>query len=474
MAMRSLKWVGMLLALTGALTSSEALAKPLALVGGTVIDGTGQAPIPNGVVILDGDRIVAVGRVGELSPPRGATVVDTKGKYIIPGLMDANVHLFLDVESEVLIRYDGHYEDLILEAAQVALKNGLTTVFDTWGPRQELTAVKRRIAEGRDQGSRIFLAGNIVGFDGPISEDFFVAAAPVIGQAYTDRLNAMWVQGTGRDLLYLAPETVGERIAKYLRESPVDFVKYASSGHVNEAFIAFSPASQKAIVDTTHAASLTAQAHTTSIESLRLAIDAGVDLVQHCDSTGPVPIPASTIAMMVDRKVACAAMIQTQDHLGWAKTHNRRPGFSEAAGITDVNDRNLIRAGATLLLTTDSGVFAPSSYASPILAEMLSAPDLPTRMGDAHFLWLKAASELGMSPMDALQAATSNIAKAYGKSADLGTVQPGKLADLVVLNADPLANPANYRAIAMVIENGAIVDRDKLPVRPVLTTPAHP
>src|SRR6185295_6214957 len=96
------------------------------VVGGTLIDGTGAAPVRDAVVVIDGRKIVAVGRRGEVQVPAGAREISAAGKYIIPGLMDANVHLVLSKDIEFIIRYEGRYEDLIEEADQVALKYGLT------------------------------------------------------------------------------------------------------------------------------------------------------------------------------------------------------------------------------------------------------------------------------------------------------------------------------------------------------------
>src|SRR5262249_51218776 len=97
------------------------------------------------------------------------------------------------------------------------------------------------------------------------------------------------------------------------------------------------------------------------------------------------------------------------------------------------------------------------------------APDLPIELGEGHFRWLAAAAERGLAPMEALRAATSNVAAAYGHADDLGTLEPGKSADLVILGADPLEDARNYRQIVAVMKDGAPGDRDNLPVRPILT-----
>src|SRR5882762_832836 len=148
----------------------------LAIVGAKIIDGNGGAPLEDGVILIEGKRIVAVGN-RDTAIPQQAERISAGGKYIIPGLMNANVHLLQDIRIESLAFYMGCYEELITEAAQVALANGLTTVFDTWGPRRFLMAVRDRIQAGETPGSRIFCAGNIVGFDGPFSDDFIPKAS---------------------------------------------------------------------------------------------------------------------------------------------------------------------------------------------------------------------------------------------------------------------------------------------------------
>ena len=119
-----------------------------AIVGATLIDGNGGPPVAKAVVLVQGDTIAAVGRVGDLRVPEGARRIDGAGKYVIPGLMDANVHLVLGSSIEFVVRHEGRYEDLIEEAAQISLKNGLTTVFDSWGPLQPLLDVRERIKRG--------------------------------------------------------------------------------------------------------------------------------------------------------------------------------------------------------------------------------------------------------------------------------------------------------------------------------------
>jgi imidazolonepropionase-like amidohydrolase len=453
---------------TAAVVPAMADGTSIALIGATLIDGTGSPPIPDGVIIVKEGRFAAVGSAKSVSIPPDATRIDAKGKYVIPGLMDANVHLYFDIETEPLIKYEGHYDDLIVEAAQVALRNGVTTVFDTWGPREPLRRARDRIDHGVAVGSRIFFAGNIIGFDGPFSSDFFQAGD--LAEGFAKEINDMWEQGVGGDLLWRTPDEVRSRVRQYIDSGHVDFLKYGSSGHHYEEFIAFSPETQRAIVEEGHKAGLIVEAHSTSVESLRLEIAAGVDLMQHCEATGIEPMPAATLRTIVDKRIPCATMLKTARYLGWAGTHDYRKNFSEITRIETQNQHALINAHAVLLLTTDAGVLRPEAWTNPQWSSFIKdVPDLSIQLENEPFLWLKAAGEMGLAPMDALLAGTRNIAAAYGKLKDIGTIERGKRADLVVLDADPLQSPENYRAIHLVMKDGVVVDRDRLPTRRYLT-----
>ena len=446
-------------------------AASLAIVNGTVIDGTGSAPLENAVIVIDGERIAAVGAAGKVTVPQDAEVIDAKGKYLIPGLMDANVHLFFSTADLALMyKYEGRYHEMIIEAAQIALKTGQTTVYDTWGPRAALVQARDLINSGEAMGSRIFLAGNIIGFDGPYSADFMPKVAEVATGSFVTEINEMWQQGVGRELMWLEAKAVAERVREYTTKD-VDFLKYASSGHQEMYYLAFSPRVQRAIVEEGHRAGMTVQAHVSSPESLDIAIEAGLDIATHCDISGlVVETPAETIQKMVDRGTACSIMPLTQARLKYLKEKLPNSIVTPYYQFAEKNIRNMIKAGVTLLLSTDAGIFSHEveDHFSKLMGN-INEVDPSTKLGEGHFNALVALEELGMAPMEVLKSATSNIARAYRNDADLGTLEAGKFADLVILDADPLESAKNYRSIHSVIKSGQVVDLDALPTAPIVT-----
>lgn len=450
-------------------------AETLAIIGGTIIDGIAQEPLEGRSIRIAGGRIEAIDRRDEIRLPSDTRVIDARGKYVIPGLMNANVHLLCDVRLENLARHMSHCEDLIAESAQVALKNGITTVFDTWGPRRFLISVRDRINAGELPGSRIFCAGNIIGFDGPFSQDFVAKAPEVASDAFVKRINAIWVENVGRHLMWLPPEHVAQEVRAYIGKG-IDFVKYGSNNHYPGAFLAFSPLTQAAIVEEAHRAGITAQAHTMSVEGLRVAIEAGCDLIQHANMTGPVPIPETTLELMARRKIGAVVFPWTRRGLDWI-LGNVSDAERTAWAASDMNARNLIRSGASLLLANDGSIFAPEAMTDSGLSKSwvaTPAEDSLIRLDQGHFAWFRAMEEKECPPMEMLKAATRNIAVAYGKDKDLGTLEPGKIADMLILDKNPLQAAENYRSIHLILKDGALVNRDALPVNPILTRPAEP
>ena len=457
------------LAMTFALSAADSpAAQSIAITGGTVIDATGRAPIADGVVLIENGIIKAVGPAASTTIPSGVTRVDARGKWVIPGLMDANLHLYLNAYLEELIRYEGRYHEIVLEGAQIALKTGQTTVFDTWGPRADLAKVRDMINAGQAVGSRIYLAGNIIGFSGPLGPDFFLPSAAHATKAFVKRTNDRWEEGTGRELLWMPPDTLRAAMRKYTTLG-MDFLKFGASGHVDMNFVSFSERQMRVIVEEGHRAGMTVQTHTTSPESLDMAIEAGVDIITHGDISGPTyPIPDETIRKLVDRNISVSVLAITKRSLDALTEKNPEGILTPYMKIAATNIRNMTKAGVKLMISTDAGVENPIRLreSSNLAADTV---DARVKLGEGHFNALVSLEEAGMAPMEVLRSATANIAKAYKVDRELGTLEVGKAGDLVILDADPLASARNYRRINSVIKGGKVIDIASLPTAPVIS-----
>jgi imidazolonepropionase-like amidohydrolase len=441
-------------------------ALPLVVVGGTIIDGTGGPPLTDEVILIEGGKITAIARSGQISIPKKASRIDASGKFVIPGFIDGNVHFTFGTSVEYLARYEGHFEDLIEESAQVALKAGVTTAFDTWGPLQPLINVRDKINRGETIGSRMFVAGNIIGFSGPLGRDFNPDSSA--SNMFKKRINALWEENVGPELGFLRPDEVGLEIRKYTSRGP-DFLKYGSSGHSDDRILLFSEEAQHAIVEAGHRSDLTVQCHTTNVESVRIAVAAGVDILTHANITENEPLPETTITMIKDKRISCGILPDTKERYEASlKRHADDPLAKRSLDSRNLNIAHFLEAGIPIMMTTDAGIWSPE-----VVAEMpaeAKADRLDT-LGKGHFIWCRAMAEKGMKPMDILLCATRNVARAYNKLDQFGTLEKGKAADLVILNGNPLDNIGNLETIFLVMKEGRVVERDKLPLKKVVELP---
>ncbi len=444
-----------------------------AIVGATLIDGTGREPVPDGAIVIEGTRIAAVGPRSQVMIPAGARVVDASGKFITPGLIDVNVHLILTIIPEFYVKYEDRLEEIVIESAQIALKYGVTTVRDSWGPLEPLLRARDRINAGEKVGSRMLVAGNIVGLDGPFSQFFLGARGAGVSPLVQERINATWEENVGTNLLAMRPEEVRQEMRKYLARG-VDFVKVAISAHgVRGEPLMFSPEVLRVIAEEVHAAGKIYETHTATAESLRVAIESGADLLQHPevlrDGEGNnLEIPDDLIARIKEKNIFCGIMTrfsypdmleeQGSKYPEWfakmSPSRYEREAFEPRAN----NARKLIAAGVRVALATDMG---------PQVWELAYRPFSPM-LGRMHFETMEDYQSAGLSPMQVLVASTKTGAEASQMEEDLGTLEVGKFADLLVVNADPLEDISNMRKIDQVMKEGKFIDRDKLPETSIL------
>jgi imidazolonepropionase-like amidohydrolase len=248
------------------------------------------------------------------------------------------------------------------------------------------------------------------------------------------------------------------------------------------SLIGFSPRQQAVIVAETHKRGKPVQTHATSAEGLRLAVEAGIDLIQHPEMMSR-DLPDDLIHLIVSKGVFCGmrANLITGDarrrHLAergdaeariaklpaattTAEQWRRLDMLQETQDIQYRNAHRLIAAGCKVTPATDSYLGDAPEFRRTVKTEELEP-------GSGTIRAIEGFVELGMTPMQAIVAATANGAGATLRSRDLGTIEKGKLADIVLLQADPLADIRNIENIVAVIAQGRIVNLSALPEHPI-------
>jgi imidazolonepropionase-like amidohydrolase len=464
----------------------------LAIVGVTVIDGKGGPPLVDANVVIRENRISAVGPRALIQVPRGAQTIDGKGKFITPGFIDTNVHLSLYGAGETFVRYEHQNVDLVLEAAQLHLKYGITTVRDSYGSLIPLIQVRDAINRGEKVGPRILAAGNIVGWGGPYSVTFSQTREDNL-TLFQEQINDFITQGAGEELMDMELEDLRVAFNRYLDKGP-DFIKYGGTAHfMYPSLIGFSPDAQKVIVEEAHKRGKVAETHSTSPEGMRISIIAGVDLIQHPEVM-PDTVTDELLQLIKERSVICSILSNTMTGKVWQKhlkdkedrerkkaemakgseeeskqqqraktsAELRKERREQGIGleIRRFNAQKIIKSGCIVSVSTDNYIGSAPEFRLEPKPEYQEA-------GIGTIIAIEGMVELGMTPAQAIVAATKNGAIACQGLDQFGTVEAGKLADLLVLEADPLADISNIRKIAIIIRDGKIIDRNRLPEKAI-------
>ncbi len=181
-------------------------------------------------------------------------------------------------------------------------------------------------------------------------------------------------------------------------------------------------------------------------------------MAQHCASTGPEPMYESTIQLMLDNNFYCGTQWRPLSQAEEQQVRDQSFGTNYRLE----NQIRMIRAGVPQLLSTDAGLIDPDVAKDDIFG---------WQMGEEQFVPHARYGAAGNVPYGDYSVSTKNIAEAYHVQDQLGTLEPGKFADLVVLDANPLQDIENMRTISMVIKEGRTIDVDSLPLNPILTSP---
>jgi len=379
--------LGLLLLASGGGARVEPTAAVIAIRAGRLVDVRRGALVPHVVVVVQGDRIVAVGGAGEIRVPAGAEVVDLGDATLVPGLIDSHVHLTLGGAAD--------------SNARATLLAGFTTVQDLGALGYANLALRDAVNRGDVVGPRIVSAGLWLGVTGGTCD-----------------LNGIGVQG---------PDAFTRRVREDVAHG-ADVIKLCVTGWVNDAFAnpqryEMSDSELVATIQEAHAAGKKVIVHAISEAGVRVAVAHGVAAVAHANFAD-----SATLAAMAQRRVWVIPTLHSFSR-DTASAHGRAL-FAHMA--------EEFRHGVPVAFGTDAGVIQHGSNAREF----------------GHLV------RLGMSPLEAMRAATVNAAELLGIADRLGAVEVGKIADLVAVSGNPLDDITALERIVFVMRDGRIVRRD--------------
>ena len=426
----------------------------LAIVGGSVIDGYGGEPLRNAVVLVQGDRIVAVGPIGVVDVPSGAQIVDANGMTIMPGLWESHGHLWHVGEGDpaMLPRdFAGREIEVMTSTAQTNLLAGVTSFRDTGGPLKKQQELRAQIEAGEKVGPRMYFAG-------PIMNQITRSIGRTPGE---------YSVSTAEDA-----RTTAERIIAM----GVDQIKVY--GFWDRPVL-------EAVTDAAHRAGIGVDADVRHIEAYRTAVHAGVDRMHHVFTAdalsdysdadlrllvrGAKPValgPSANILRgpyivptieMRNAYVRALNFPEAVDHPRLEKQFApdiyaalvetwRNPsaipwgiGAPERIKVAKRKLKRYIAAGGREQVVAGCDTGAPLNFHSPLAREIENLADA------------------GLTNMEAIQAATFRPAQMQGVDDKLGTISVGKLADIIVVDGDPLFDISILQhRVSHVIKGGIV------------------
>ena len=425
------------LALAGAMLAMPLAAQAPArtvIHAGKLLAEPGKPVRGASTIIVEGGKIVSISD-GFQAPEPGATLIDLRDKYVLPGLIDSHVHLTSDAGGLA-----GQLEEVTLSPAAQAfnaevngmktLRAGFTTVRNLGDGDGATLALRDAIATGKVQGPRIVDAGNsISGSAGHMDSSL----------GYRDELRPFFA-GAG-NTCNGADDC--RRAVRLQVGRGADVIKFASTGGVNSRIGAglgkqMFDDEAKAIVDTAHMFGKKVAVHAHGADGIRLALEAGADSIEHGTILDEPTIAAwakskayyvPTLSTVNGYKERIAANANAYEPDVLAKIQWR-------IAITGKSLEQLVPRGVRIAFGTDAGV---SKHG---------------RNADEFELMVQH----GMTPVEALKAATVNAADLLGLSDQIGTIAPGKSADIIAVASDPIADVTVLKKVDFVMARGSVVD----------------
>ena len=427
--------------------AAAAHGQSVVIEGATLIDGTGGAPLKNSAIVIDGSRITAVGAKGSVSYPAGATVIKADGLTALPGLIDAHIHS-LNFFPQLFLHF------------------GVTTVMDTANPTEWIIAQREALKTGRIRGPRMFVTGDVIDAPDPAEDPRRAGYRRYVRTPDEARTTARALLKQGVDALkvyqHLTPDLL-KPIVEEARKAGTEAVGHSRDAHeairAGLRFIEHSlPIAHATLGDPGKAKAMdegTLKDPEADMDPARFG--AVIDLMVRNGVFFNPTLTREFITVLPKRArwhAEAAALLEQPDYrfipaarrqfwLRTARTHSPSdPRRAEAARKVQEFTRRYAQAGGRIITGPDSG---PSSG--------------PANMaGLAMHIEMEAFVDAGLTPMQAIQASTKWSAELLHKEQDLGTIAPGRIADIILIDGDPLADIRATRKIRTVVMSGTPVD----------------
>lgn len=404
-----------------------------AIRAGTLIDGTGGAPLKNAVVLIQGERITAVGT--DVRIPNGATVIDLSGFTVLPGFIDAHVHLAFHTIGDGdwlhagLTDLPGQLALLGAAHAQATLEAGFTTVRVVGSSYFNDVALRNAINAGWIPGPRIVAAGTSFGILG----------------GHCDAQGGLRPGATGHesgiaDGVANGVDQVREAV-RYNVKYGADVIKICATGGVlsptdSAGEQQYTEEEMRAIVETARMLSRRVAAHAHGTEGIKAAVRAGVTSIEHGSM-----LDSEAVALMVQHGTWLVPTLMAGEQVTQMAARLPPAIAAKALAIAprmQASFRLALSAGVKIALGTDAGVFQHG------------------RNGHEFTLMVR----YGMTPMQAIHAGTLEGATLLGREHDVGSIATGKVADLVAVRGDPLQDISVLERVDFVMKGGTVFKRD--------------
>lgn len=426
-----------------ALAALLALATPLvaqeeakgsgtvALLAARLIDGTGAAPIRNGVVVVTDERIVAAGAQGSVTVPAGARTIDLGDATLMPGFIDAHVHIAGRTlgdprRDDAAVRdFESMPAILAVENARRTLMAGFTTIRVLGSDGFVDLALRQAIGEGRVPGPRIQAAGHSLGITG--------------GHCDENGFRPGLMDGDVRRGIADGPDQIRAAV-RYQAKYGADVIKTCATGGVLSegdavGVVQYTFEETKALVDEARVLERPVAAHAHGAEGIKIATRAGVSSIEH----GSFLDTEGARLMAQNRTVLVPTLMAGEAVERFANSGVLTGLRAEKARAAAAAMRNGVRVAMAnrvpIALGTDAGV-------------------IPHGTNAREFRLLVEWG--GMRPLDAITAGTMNGARLLGWDRRIGSLAPGKLADIVAVSGDPLADIGAMERVIFVMKNGVV------------------